>query len=73
MKKRIRNLSMVFLTVIWCLFLSGAVGVNRTQAAQPLPAPEVSLKVSGTRGIRVMWEPISGADGYIVYYKPGNI
>lgn len=73
MKKRIRNLSMVFLTVIWCLFLSGAVGVNRTQAAQPLPAPEVSLKVSGTRGIRVMWEPISGADGYIVYSKPGNI
>lgn len=73
MKKRIKNLRTVLVTAIWCLFLAIVIGGNQTEAAQLLPAPEVSLKVSGTRGIRVMWEPVSGADGYIVYSKPGNI
>ncbi len=70
-KREIRNWGTIFLMMVCCLFLSLAVGMDKTEAAS-LKAPEVSLRVSGTRGIRVMWEPIEGADGYIVYSKPGN-
>lgn len=72
MKRQMRKWRAVFFVMAWCLFLSLAVGTDKVQAAETLTAPKVSLKVSGTRGIRVMWDAIPGADGYIVYSKPGN-
>ena len=53
------------------MFFFFLAGGKKAEAAV-LPAPEVSLRVSGTRGIRVMWDTIKGADGYIVYSKPST-
>lgn len=72
MKKRTGKWKAVFLMMICCLFLSLTVGMEKSEAAQILPAPKVSLLVSSTRGIRVMWNKIEGADGYIVYTKLYN-
>lgn len=71
-EKQTRDFRAAFLMVICCLFFSLFIGMGRTEAAQTLAAPKVSLRVSGTRGIRVMWNKVEGAEGYIVYTKPGD-
>ena len=64
MRKVFRGIFSVVFAVLTVAFVGISV---KAEAAAKLPAPKITGKTSSADSATIEWEPVSGADGYIIY------
>ncbi|MCI7813968.1 MAG: fibronectin type III domain-containing protein [Lachnospiraceae bacterium] len=79
MEKRTYNLGKIvtFILCVWSIYLFSLSGVKvqAKETALTLSAPKivsVGAPADTTTALRVTWQPVARADGYIIYQKTGN-